>query len=767
SADLAGRRSGAMNWLPSLGAWQFAAAGAVGAAGTVLIHLLNRRRHQVLHWGAIEFLQQAMKKNRRTIQLRDAILLTLRTLAVLMFGLALARPHYSQRDTLAGARPIHAIVVIDNSLSMSYRSLEGSLLSQAKQAAVGLVERLPAGGHVSVLTSCGDDSFASREPTPVLLDALAAIERIEIADAAASMNEILARARMAAGFETNQPHRAVVLTDQQATTWANAPAASDVAELEQLQIVDVSPRQRDNTWVADIEVQDGFAEARTQSTIRVVVERSGGNAVRHAEVALLVDEQLVGSRSIELQAGQSSQLVTFEHSFISNTTQSLVYVPIKAVLTPDRLTIDDVRHSLIPVLPRLPILFVDQFGAEEEDVRLGRIGETRALRRLLQSDREDDLRKVTIGQRHLKIADLDAAALEGTRVVVVAGVASPDDKVSILRRFVEDGGQLLIAAGGNFSAKQWQELAWLDGNGILPAPLTGQVIGATPDETQGKLAPKLLSFESLRQSQWLRLPGISDANLRDLYAEPLFFKWIEVDGSPDFASAYRVAARLEGADGPPLLVERDLGRGRVLFMSSGLTSDWNTLSLSNAVVMLDRLVREMIRSTIADRSRATRSAIHVELPVSARDATVTLQRPDHGVVVPLEGGYFDRERFGVTIRDAYRRGIYNLAAMPDDEHGARRTSDPIWATALAVNGDAAESDLTTANEASVSALAKHITVSLAHSGDEISLADTDTIAHGIWWWFVLVVLLLVLAETVTLATAQHHRRPVGHAEWAT
>ncbi len=634
-----------MNWVPMFGAWQFAAAGVAGAAGTILIHLLNRRRHQVLHWGAMAFLQQAIKKNRRTVQLRDAILLALRSLAVLLFGLALARPHYSNSDTLAGPQPIHAIVVIDNSLSMSYQALGGSLFHQAKRAASDLIERLPAGSSVSILAACGENAATSPEPTLDIQEALADIEQLEIIDAAASSAEIFARVHEAAAFETNQPQRIVVLTDQQATTWAGSLGAEDVGDLKQLQIIDLAPRQQENTWVAEIEVQDGFAEARTVSTIRVSVERSGGNAVRHAEVSLLVNEQLVATKSVLLQAGQSSQVVTFEHSFITNATSGLVYVPIKAVITPDRLTIDDVRHALVPVVPRLPIVFVDEYDAKDEDVRRGRVGETRSLRRLLQSDREEDQREELTGPRHVKFVDLDAETLADVRLVVVAGVASPANKVSTLREFVERGGQLVIAAGGAFSPAEWQAHAWLDGNGILPAPLTGGTLGATPSETQGELTPRLLSFESLDQTSWLRLPGVSDELLRDLYAEPLFFKVVEVDASHDFASAYRIAARLDNPDGPPLFVERDIGRGCVMFFGSGISSPWNTLAISNAVVMLDRLVRELIRSTIADRNTTTEADIHIELPVAARDATVMLQRPDQGVAVPLASDYFDRERF--------------------------------------------------------------------------------------------------------------------------
>lgn len=756
-----------MNWLPMFGAWQFAAAGVAGAVGTVLIHLLNRRRHQVLHWGAMAFLQQAIKRNRRVVRIRDAILLTLRTLAVLLFGLALARPHYANSTALVGPQPLHAIVLIDNSLSMSYRALDGSLLSQAKRSANEIVERLPVGSSVSILAACGDESTAAREPQRDKLEAFATTEQIEIADTSANIAEILARIQVAAAAESNLPKRIVILSDQQAVTWADAVTAVDIGDLDQLQVVDVAPQQRDNTWIAEISVHDGFAEARTLSTIRVTVERSGGKTSRHAEVSLLVDEQLVGTRSIELQSGHSSQVVTFEHSFINNTTGGLAYVPIKAAVTPDRLTIDDVRYALIPVLPRLPIVFVDQFGSSEEDVRRGKIGETRALRRLLHSDRDEDLLAEVLGQRHVSLGELDANLLDDVRLVVLAGIESPVDKVSLLRQFAERGGQLFIAAGSGFSATQWQEHGWRDGNGILPAPLTGRTIGATPTETQGVLTPRLLSFASIQPRSWLRLPEVSDEVLRDLYAEPFFFKAVEVDTSLDFASAYRTVARLESREGPPLVVERDIGQGRAVFFGSAISSDWNTLPMSNAVVMLDRLVREMIRSTISSRNTPTRSDIEIELPLAARDSTVMLQRPDQGVAVPLVSDYFDRERFGVTIPAAFRRGIYGVAAMPVDASGIRNSADPIWSADLAVNGEAVESDLTPADDAAFATLAQHVTLSLTHSGNEISLAEANPIAQGIWWWFTLAVLALLMAESLTLVAAHRQRRLLRETEWAT
>ena len=69
----------------------FALAGLIAAAGPLLIHLLSRQRQQVVEWGAMDFLREAVFRNRRIMQLRDLLLLALRTLCILAFGAAMAR----------------------------------------------------------------------------------------------------------------------------------------------------------------------------------------------------------------------------------------------------------------------------------------------------------------------------------------------------------------------------------------------------------------------------------------------------------------------------------------------------------------------------------------------------------------------------------------------------------------------------------------------------------------------------------------------------
>src|SRR5262245_21011137 len=89
SKDFARRRAispGFTMGFLSITSWPFAAAGAICACAPLIIHLLNRRRYRVVKWAAMDFLRQAVQQNRRILQIRDILLLVLRTAAVLLFG---------------------------------------------------------------------------------------------------------------------------------------------------------------------------------------------------------------------------------------------------------------------------------------------------------------------------------------------------------------------------------------------------------------------------------------------------------------------------------------------------------------------------------------------------------------------------------------------------------------------------------------------------------------------------------------------------------
>ncbi|MFM9115945.1 MAG: BatA domain-containing protein [Planctomycetota bacterium] len=487
-----------MNFWPSLSSWHFALAGLVAAAGPVIIHLLNRRRFRVVQWAAMDFLREAIQRNRRILQIRDLLLLALRTLAVLLFGLALARPYLAANSQkFDGTQPLHAVLLVDNSLSMGYQTLAGTLLDEAKARAREFIDKLPRGSKITLVPLCGSASNTSVDPYETAASALDALDRIEVVDRATSTRQAVNTAKRACELLPELSKRLVLISDQQRGNWLDWQPDS-LADLPALQVVQVKADAWDNSWISDLRVPDGLADTETPTTMVVEVQHRGSQPRRDVQVTLWIDERPIASQTVTLEPAEGARQISFQHVFDTVAPQAgrEVFVPIKATLSPDNLAADDERHLLVPVVAALPVVFVDQYGPDEEDPVRRKLGETRHLRTLLAPrTQRDNAAPPLIKVRHVKLGDLNRDLLSDTRLVVIAGVNQPGESVDLLREFVQQGGQLLIAAGGEFDADAWSQAAWRDGRGILPLPLKAAPLGATPDEAGARLQPCQIAFE--------------------------------------------------------------------------------------------------------------------------------------------------------------------------------------------------------------------------------------------------------------------------------
>src|SRR5688572_11888513 len=92
----------------------FFGAGLALASIPIIIHLLNRRRFKTVQWAAMEYLLQALRKNRRRIKFEQIVLLATRCALLGLLGLALARPlgcGGNSMAALAGSRSgLHVFV---------------------------------------------------------------------------------------------------------------------------------------------------------------------------------------------------------------------------------------------------------------------------------------------------------------------------------------------------------------------------------------------------------------------------------------------------------------------------------------------------------------------------------------------------------------------------------------------------------------------------------------------------------------------------------
>ena len=127
--------------------------GLLAAAVPILLHLFNLRKLRTIEFSTLTFLKELEKTKIRRLKLRQILLMILRTLLVLLIVLAFSRP--TLKGSLAGTVGSHArtsaVLLIDDSFSMTTEDERGELLRQARLAAKELTQLFAEGDEVFLL----------------------------------------------------------------------------------------------------------------------------------------------------------------------------------------------------------------------------------------------------------------------------------------------------------------------------------------------------------------------------------------------------------------------------------------------------------------------------------------------------------------------------------------------------------------------------------------------------------------------------------------
>jgi hypothetical protein len=220
------------------------------------------------------------------------------------------------------------------------------------------------------------------------------------------------------------------------------------------------------------------------------------------------------------------------------------------------------------------------------------------------------------------------------------------------------------------------------------------------------------------------------------------------------------------SNGAPFLVERRVGRGDIVFVSTGVLSSWNNLTKTNAVVLLDRLLRGMLARTLPRRNYGTSERAVIPVPPADRRAEFSLARPggaSEGVFVDAIGS----ESFAIGLKNLAQRGIYRLLAHRIAESaaaqgrdsalsatGAPRAraahADRLWQLELAVNGPADESELKAVTELELRERLGAAPIRWLARGEPIKLEGATVSGQEFWKWLMAAALACLIVEMAIL-----------------
>ena len=693
----------------------------------ILIHLIRKRKIKVIQWAAMEFLLLSQRKQKKRLRIEELILLALRILIVALAVLAFARPVLRSLGIplLSQNSRVYAVIVLDNSFSMGQKGSDGKTsFERGQNAAEEVVANiLKSGDSASVVLMSDKPEDLIGDPSFDLKLIRQKIRAAKISDRGTDTLETVKRVNRMLKISTAPVREVYFLSDDQATAWTTSKRESgraawgELGKAARVTWVSVGGKEteRDNLAVETPTLGRQLVTPQLPARIEAKIDNFGTHPRQSLIVNLFVDDKKAESTKVSI-APNSSATARFFHRFVQPGAHT-GRVEINDPENVDGLPRDNSAPFVVRSRDRLKVLVQDAHPARDPAksesfylmTALAPGGEAQSLAPKLRE---------SAGLSGIDLREYDAVVITG------ATGLSPAD-VKILTDYVKAGGGLMLFPGPTTDADKLN--AALGGANLLPAKLGPR---KTLDDAEAiTLNPASAAHPALAIFKDTSILNIGTARFLTYY--PLS---PEADADPN---AIQVMLRYSNSD--PALVERKVGRGKVILAASGSGANWNQLPLKAAYVpMLYQMISYLGIGPTSSRNLRQNEPFYLALPLADANKSTQVVRPDGKT--DAQNSALGAEGVSFVYNGTGQAGIYRLAVA------GSKTKD-----AFAVGLPTDESNLATADPraSAVEAGIPNGALTVAASGSQLqSSVRQSRYGTEIWRPFVWAVLACLFLESL-------------------
>ena len=658
------------------------AFGAIAALVPLLIHIFNRSRFKVVAWGAIHLLESVLRKNRRQIQLEQLILLLIRCAIPILFAFALARmvvtewgpflnriilplvalgflilvallprtkiiwsilcactllyilgaetgiiPNPSSGESvraLSGDVPSSTVLLLDDSFSMN----ANNGFTHARTFSTSFLEGLGKGSEASVIRMGGNPTPLFAKPTSET-EILA--QRTSLLKAESDRIPLIEALEDALGVVhsgKNPKKEIILLTDFRKVDWdrLDLNALSSFKEKmgqetipPVLTIIDVGESENQNVSIEEIELSATSIGVGQKIKIRANLRNwSDKNYEGDLMARLFVNESdtPIDEALLSLSPKETTQ-VLFTHHF-EEVGSHVVSVELSVI---DDLPNDNYRSASVNVIDRVGALLIDG-DPSKEWLR----GETDFLKLALTPFMEAETKKVVETKDLIDARVLNAQSfnpnndLKDQSLVILANVEKlSKESTESIEGFIREGGGLWICAGDQMDLNWYNQELGSSGAGILPMPIIAEKKKVTQNNIRSRIVSSFFDHPALSLFNDPRNGSLADAEIQN---------WVQLDQTGSAREKdITIIARLETGD--PLIIEKKVGKGVVLFLSTSIDTDWTNLPARSCYLpLVQQLASYLADQVTPPRNLSSGSNISHYLPEDRSGEKFQLQLPN-------------------------------------------------------------------------------------------------------------------------------------------
>lgn len=661
--------------------------GLVALGVPVFVHLLRRHITTPRPVSSLMFFERGTQSSTRHRRLKYLVLFALRFALVLLVVLAFANPFLRRASADANGRLL--LIVIDNSFSMR----AGRRFADAKRAALATLAAKPHGEKAQVMAFGGQLQVMTQ---PITDDAQlrAAIESIQQGDGYANFGE-LGRAMRTLSETVHAPIELNLFSDMQRSAMPANFADMVLPGNVKLALHPVTKGSAPANWtVASVDAPAELSDPKDPKRSRVQAVVAGFNTPAATKtVSLLVNGKVIAARKVDIPTNGRATIEFAPLDVGYGFNRCEVRIDGDDAFPADDASVFAVRRS-----DPERVLFVHAAGDTRSPMYFGAaLGAAAQASFVLQS-----------------VAAEQATDLDPTKfafVVLSDSTVLPSIFEHTLAQYVARGGSVLIALGPNASHRAQIPLWGGELKDVRDYARTGNAA------TVGQVD---FSHPALEQVQ----PGRDNGG----WAEVKVFYAAVVD-----SGQARVAARLN--DGTPLLLDKQVGEGHLLLLTSGLENLTNDLSLHPVFVsFVDHAAQYLSGKSRLSASKLVDSFVQLRSSAEPVGAVASVEVIDPDGRRPLS---LSEARTTQSFR-LERAGFYQIRFANGQD------------AVIGVNPDRRESDL--------ELLAQDVQqLWSGNSGGETGQAPLAASAEvqyrtvSLWWWVMLLAFVSAIAET-TLAS---------------